>query len=141
MRGFSLVEMLLSIAIIAIIAALSAPVYFSYQTNNEFGLAMETGVQSLRRAQFLAQNQEQDTNWGVNFSSSSITLYSGADYAGRNALYDEKYDLPSTVTSTSADINFTKFYGEPAAAAIVTLRSNSGNNGTISVNAKGAVDY
>jgi len=141
MRGFSLVEMLLSIAIIAIIAGLTAPVFFSYQADNEFGLAVDTGVRSLRRAQFLAQNMEKDSNWGVNFSTSSITLYSGANYAGRNADYDERYDLASNVTSTAADINFLKFSGQPPAAATATLRSVSGKHTSISVNPMGLVDF
>lgn len=145
MRGFSLVEMLLTIAIMAIIAGLTAPVYFSYTTNNEFGLATDTGVRSLRRAQFLAQNMERDSNWGAYFATSSITVYSGGSYITRNSGYDEVYDFPTTVTSTIVDINFTKFYGE-AIAASTTLRSdvirnNQGDAITISVNSKGMVDY
>lgn len=141
MRGFSLVEMLLSIAIMAIIAALSAPVFFSFQSGNEFGLAADTSVRTLRRAQFLAQNMDQDSNWGVNFATSSITLYSGANYAGRDTDFDERYDLASNVTSTPADINFTKFSGLPVAPVDIILRSNSGDIKTISVNAVGAVDF
>lgn len=140
-RGFSLVEMLLSVAIIAIIAGLSAPFYFSYLTGNDFGLAVETGVRSLRRAQFLAQNQERDSNWGTYFSTSSITIYSGASYSGRVSGYDERYDFPNTVTSTVADINFTKFTGETAITTAINIRSNAGQSSTITVNAKGMIDY
>jgi len=144
-KGFSLIEMLLSIAIIAIIAGLSAPVYFSYVTRNEFGLAIDTGVRSLRRAQFLAQNQERDSNWGAYFATSSITIYSGGNYAARDANYDERYDFPATVTSTVIDINFNKLTGETNSAS-TTLRSdviadNLGDNVIISVNNKGMVNF
>lgn len=144
-NGFSLIEMLLSLAIIAIIAGLSAPVYFSYVAGNEFGLAIDTGVRSLRRAQFLAQNSDRDSNWGTYFATSSITIYAGASYAGRDSNYDERYDFPTTVTSTVVDINFNKLTGETASAS-TTLRSdvvadNSGDGVTISVNNKGMVNF
>lgn len=145
MRGFSLVEMLLSIAIMAIIAGLTAPVFFSYQTNNEFGLAVNTSVRSLRRAQFLAQNMELDSNWGVYFATSSVTVYSGGSYAGRNSNYDEQYSFPTTVTSTVTDINFAKFTGETNAATTTlktdAISDNVNDRATITVNSKGAVDF
>ena len=144
-KGFTLVEALLSIAIMAILAGLAAPVYFVYVTKNNFGLAIDAGVRSLRRAQFLAQNQDRDSNWGVYFSNTSIVIYAGNNYAGRDNNYDEKYDFPSTVTSTVVDINFSKFSGETNPAS-TTLRSdvifdNLGDSDTISVNAKGMVDF
>ena len=143
MRGFTLVEALLSLAIIAIITGLSAPVYFSYSTRNNLGLAVDAGVQSLRRAQFLALNQERDSNWGTYFSTSSITLYNGNDYSTRNVNYDERYDLPTTVTSTVADVNFNKFTGEANETSTVlnTVSDNLSDSYTIRVNLKGMVDY
>ncbi len=141
MRGFTLVEMVLSVAIMAILIGLATPVYFSYQTNNEFGLATEAGVRSLRRAQLLAVNMEQDNNWGTYFSTSSITVYVGASFGSRNSNYDEPYSLPASVTSTVVDINFSKFTGEPVASTSITLSSDSGDRKIISVNAKGLVDY
>lgn len=141
-RGFTLVEMLLSIVIIAIIAGLATPLYFSYLTNNDFGLTIDTGVRSLRRANFLAQNQDRDSNWGTYFSTSSITVYVGSSYAVRNTNYDELYQFPTTISSTNAvDVNFTKFTGEPSTTTAINIRSNNGNSSTIYVNSKGMIDY
>ncbi|MFA5047431.1 MAG: type II secretion system protein [Patescibacteria group bacterium] len=141
MRGFTLVEALLSLAIIAIITGLSAPVYFSYSVKNDFSLAVDAGVRSLRRAQFLALNNDRDSNWGTYFSTSSITLYNGNNYDARNSGFDEVYLLPGVISSTVADINFTKFSGEPASFASTTIRSSYGDINVIDVNIKGFVDY
>lgn len=141
MRGFTLVEMVLSVAIMAILIGLSTPVYFSYQTNNEFGLAVETGVRSLRRAQLLATNMDQDKNWGTYFATSSITVYVGNSFGSRDTNYDEPYNLPTSVTSTVVDVNFSKFTGEPTTSTVINLRSNNQDQKVITVNAKGLVDY
>ena len=63
--GFTLLEVLLSVAIIALIAGIGTPVYQSFQTRNDLDVVTNTVAQSLRRAQVLARASDGDTTWGV----------------------------------------------------------------------------
>jgi prepilin-type N-terminal cleavage/methylation domain-containing protein len=54
-RGFTLIEILLSVALIGILAGLSLPVYQAFQVKNDLSVAVDTVVQSMRRAQMLSR--------------------------------------------------------------------------------------
>ena len=53
--GFTLLEVLLSIAIITLIAGIGIPVYLSFQVRNDLDIATAEIVQSARRVQVLSQ--------------------------------------------------------------------------------------
>ncbi|MDO8260622.1 MAG: prepilin-type N-terminal cleavage/methylation domain-containing protein, partial [Candidatus Magasanikbacteria bacterium] len=54
-KGFTLIEMLLTLTVIALLAGLSAPIYMSFQGRNDLNVANSVVVSSLRRAQTLAR--------------------------------------------------------------------------------------
>ena len=139
-RGFTLVELLLTMATIAILSALSAPLFRQMQTGNDLDLAALAAIQNLRRAQLLATSGKNDSPWGVAFVPGAITLYQGSSFGARAPAWDETTALPSSLTLAGSDISFAKLTGEPVnGAAAVTFVSASGGGRTVSVNAKGAV--
>lgn len=142
MKGFTLLEVLLSVATVAIIAGMGIPIYQSLQVRNDLDIAAVTIVQNFRRAQTLAQAIDGDTSWGLYIQSGSITLFQGASYASRDANFDEVFDVPiNIVPSGMQEVVFTKFSGEPQATGTVTLISNTNEIRNITVNAKGMVSY
>ncbi|MFA5076443.1 MAG: prepilin-type N-terminal cleavage/methylation domain-containing protein [Patescibacteria group bacterium] len=145
-RGFTLVEILVSLALVSIIVVLSIPVFQSFQNRNDLDIASTTITQSWRRAQLLSQAVSGDSTWGVKIQPGNIVLFKGTSYITRDTNYDEKFILPATIQAVSPDgateIVFTKFDGLPQSSGSVVL-SNTGNNfiRNIGINAKGTVTY
>lgn len=142
MKGFTLLEVLLSIATVSIIAGIGIPIYQSLQVRNDLDIAAITIAQNFRRAQILSQAMDNDTNWGVRVQSGSITLFQGTSYAGRDANFDELFDVPTSITPSGVqEVVFTKFSGEPQTIGTVILTTNTNETRSITINAKGMVSY
>ena len=140
--GFTLLEVLLSVAVIALIAGLGAPIYQSFQVRNDLDVATNTISQSLRRAQVLSQAVDGDTTWGISVQSGAIILFQGASYASRNTNFDEVFDLPGSITPSGvSEIIYEKFTGEPQNTGTVTLTSNTNEARNITINEKGNITY
>ena len=140
--GFTLIEMLLSISLMAILAGLSVPLYQSFQVKNDLDIAAVSLAQSMRRAQILTQSVEGDTSWGVNVQSGMITLYKGTTYAKRETEYDELTAMPTSITPSGlTEIVFTKFSGLPQVTGATTLTTSTNESRAIHINEKGMVSY
>ncbi len=135
--GFSLIELLLVIAIIGIISTFSTSFYSRFIMQNA---AFNTGDQlvgDFRRAQILAMMGRQNSNWGVNITGATLTLYMGNNYASRNTDFDEEFSLnPNISISGMSDVNFARITGLPSTTPNITI-SGSGSTQNISINAQG----
>jgi len=140
--GFTLVELLLSMAMIGIVAGASLPVYFSFYNRNDVSLTTETIASMFRRAQNYARSVQGDSQWGVHIQAGSATLFKGATYAARDTAYDETAVINTSITPTgTTDVLFAKLSGAPGSTASVTLTGQANETRTIIVNAKGTVSY
>lgn len=141
--GFTLLEVILTVAIIGILTGLSVPVYRQLQLRNDVDVALNTAVQSLRRAQVLSQSVDGDVSWGLKVNSGSdITLFKGSSFALRDVSYDEVFELPSSITASGAtEIVFTKFSGHPSTTGNMTLTSADNDTRQLTINSKGMIEY
>lgn len=140
--GFTLIEVMLSVAVIAIVAGISAPVYQSFQVRNDLDIATVSTAQGLRRAQVLAQAVDGDTSWGLRIQSGNLTLFKGVSYAGRDTIADEVTLVPTSITPSGvSEVVYSKFTGLPQTTGTLTLTSNANETRTITINAKGMVNY
>lgn len=140
-NGFTLIEVVLSIAIIILIFGIGAPVYQDYQIRNGIDTSVNTIVENLRRAQALSMAVDGDSNWGVNIASGLITLFKGASFAGRDPVFDDSSEMLSTISPSGlTEVVFSKLNGFPNSAGTLTL-SVAGNIRTISINEKGMLAY
>jgi prepilin-type N-terminal cleavage/methylation domain-containing protein len=140
--GFTLIEMLLSVAIVSIIAGISVPIYQSFQVRNDLDVATATIAQSLRRSQVLSQAVDGDTSWGVKIQSGNITVFKGTSYAARDTTFDEVFDVPTSLTPSGvSEIVFAKFTGLPTSTGTITLTSSANEVRNVVVNSKGMVSY
>lgn len=141
-QGFTLLEILLSIACLAIISAISIPIYQSFQNKNNLNIATNTIVQSLRRAQVLSQSSDGDTTSGVKIQSGSIVVFRGVTYATRDTTLDEIFDLPTTIVPSGVnEVIFTKTFGLPTTTGSIILTFSPSEIKTITINEKGTVTY
>jgi prepilin-type N-terminal cleavage/methylation domain-containing protein len=141
-RGFTLVEMLLSISVIAVLAGLSLPAYASLQTHTDLSATSQNVAGALRRAQTYARGVSGDSQWGVRVQPDSITVFRGTDYASRNPDFDEVTSIPGSITpSGTSEVVFSRLSGLPPAGGFIVLTANTSAVKTVTFNAKGTVDY
>ncbi len=139
--GFTLLELLLSVAIIGIFAGLSLPVYRTLLSKNDLDIATVTTAQTLRRAQIQSLAVDGDTTWGMKVQSGSIVLFKGASYPARDTVYDESFDIPTTISpSGTTEYVFSKLTGLPQSAGSVNL-STENDNRSVTINEKGTITY
>lgn len=140
--GFTLLELILSIAVVAILAGIAIPIYQSFQTRNDLDIAIVEIAQTIRRSQILAQAVDGDISWGTYIQPGSITLFKGTSYVARDSNFDELFSIPDSVTPSGlSEIVFTKFTGLPQATGTTTLTSNINETRSITINAKGTINY
>jgi len=140
--GFTLIEMLMSVALIGLIALILMPVYQSLQVRNDADLIAQTIANNFRRAELLSSGGVGDSSWGVYFTSSTITLFQGATYAGRNTEYDELTSVPGSLTlSGLSSVIFEKYSGNAQSVGAIVVSSTIGDSKTININSKGMVQY
>ena len=139
--GFTLLELLLSVALISALAGLSLPVYRTLLSKNDLDIAAVTTAQSLRRAQALSQSVDGDTTWGVKAQNGSIVLFKGVSFTTRDTNFDETFDVPTTIgVSGITEVVFTKFTGVPQTTGALTFTTESDTK-TVTLNTKGMVSY
>lgn len=143
-RGFSLIEVLLSVVIIGMLVGMSLPLYQAYQTRNDLDVATESIAQMLRRAQTYSRGMNEDSQWGVHATAGSATLFKGATYASRDTTYDETVTIPASFSVTAgSDVLFSKLYAVPTTTGnVVTITAtNTNDTRTVTINGAGMVSY
>ncbi len=141
-KGFSLLEILLSVTLVAMLFSVAIPIFLSFYTKNDFDISTNTIGQSLRRAQILSQASDGDSSWGVRVDTGNIVLFKGSSYGVRDASYDESYELSTTITPSGLqEVVFGKFNGEPLQTGTMTITLNDGTVRNISINEKGTISY
>jgi Tfp pilus assembly protein FimT len=141
LTGFSLAELLLVMAMLAVVVGLGAPVYLSAANRNERDVATNLLVQDLYRAQVNSRAVTADKNWGVAVNGQTVTLFRGASYAARDQAFDDNYDVPRSISlAGTSQIVYDKLTGWPQTTGSFSLQSKTDNR-TVTINGKGMVDY
>lgn len=140
-QGFTLVEALLAVAIIAAMAGISTPLLSGFVARNDLDLATQNIIRSLRRAQTYARSGAGDSQWGVAILSDKAVLFKGASYATRDANFDENTLLTNITPSGLNEVAFSKLTAMPTTSGAATFTANgTTNTRTITINAEGMVE-
>ncbi len=143
MKGFTFIELILVLAIILVLAAISVAFYSRFLTQNAVINNTDQIVSLLRKAQTYSMTGKQNGgDWGVKYASTptkQITLYLNG-----NSAFDEDFTVNNNITISPDpfDVSFLHFTGIPQGATFPLDITISGNNQTksITVNAQGVVN-
>lgn len=139
--GFTLIEVILTISIILILGAISAPFYISFYTSSQIDTTTQEVVQSLRRAELKALNNENDDSWSIKLVDDKMILYKGTDYPTRDSNYDEEIQIPKSIQITgTSDITYQKSSGSSSFSGNLTITDQK-DTSILTINRKGIVDY
>lgn len=139
-RGVSIIELLLVIAIIAVIGATTIPAGAGFLVRNHLKNKTNEVVSTLRAAQINTLSGKEDSQWGVQISSNQIIMFKGASYSTPGTTFDQEYNIPASISITQTEIVFDKLTGNPDTTATITVSSNVGASNTVTVNEVGVVD-
>lgn len=140
-KGFTLLELLLSVSLLGILTALVLPVGLRMNEKNDLDVAVTMAAMALRRAQTLSQSGLHDGSWGVFMQTGLITLFKGPSYAGRDASFDETSSISSSLAPSGlTEIVFSKGSGGPQNTGILVLTGLS-DSARITINSKGILQY
>ena len=137
--GFTLVEMMLTIALVSYVGLISVLFYSGFYLRNATVNAAKDIAFSLRQAQLYSISGRQGSSWGVAFTGDAIVLFKGVSYATRDAAFDESHGIPSTLAiSGFTETVFSRMTGYPNATSTIGI-AGAGSEKTITINAQGIV--
>lgn len=144
--GFTIIELLLVLGILAILVAVAAPYVVSTIGRNELSAATWEVVGTLRQAQTQARTSYGNTAWGVHVEPTQIVLFEGITYNAADpdnivTLVTGSVSITGiTLNGGGADIRFTKNKGETTDYGTITLTdASSGETAAVVVSATGVV--
>ena len=138
--GFTLLEILLVVAMMALITSFAPPVFMQLHNKTGFDSNAATYASSLHRAQNLSEAVKNDSSWGVKITNNDVTIFKGASYDSRDINFDEVSTLRSKINISGADeFVFNKMYGTPMLFGTTTFSNETGETKNISVNSTGLI--
>lgn len=148
--GVSLIEIVIAIALFAIIIGASIPMYRNVYTKNDLDTNVSKLLKTIRLTQSRAMNGEGNDKYGLYLDMSSVpnkyVVFKGSSYDPNNAA-NESYDLSTHITFSNIDLNnggqeliFEKYSGNTDKYGTIMLKDPSGEELTIVVNEIGSTD-
>ena len=134
--SFSLLELLIVLAVVVTVAAISIPMYREYLIRNDLDLAAEQTIQMLNSAQARSRAGLENSSWGVSIAQK--TIYKGSTYADRDPSYDEVYSFAPNITiSGLSETTFSQLYGIPDRKGTIVLTAINSDTREITVSDDG----
>ena len=141
MKGFTLIEIILSVGLIGIVSTAIVPSYSKLINSN--GLESETSKikENIRYARSIAKSGKYSDNYGVYFQASRYTLYSGSDYGTRDTSTEKIFEINDRLELSNYDeINFEMDTGLPDVTGTLKITNTANENSTtLEVNKLGLI--
>lgn len=137
-RGITFIELLLVIALLAILGATTSPFLSRFIIDTNFDITLDRIISTIRKAQSYSQTGKNGSFWGVCLTTTpnKIRLYRGGTCNAPT--FSEDFDKPAAVTVSAFDTTFSLRRGEPSAALTINITAGT-NSGTILVNTAGGM--
>lgn len=126
-NGFTALELLIVIAIMAVILVIVIPSFLSFRRNSILNTEAQELVTMINRARLLSVSSKNDDRFGIHLEAGNVTLFQGATYTV-GAPTNEVHSFDSAVALSMITINgggsellFEKVTGATSQNATTTL--------------------
>ena len=134
-KGFTLIEIILVIALFTLIAGLTYPYMWTYLAHQQLAVTTEDVITNIRRAQNKAIINEENTAWEMHFYDNYYII--GKHLAAKES---ENFLVPDNLSVTGDMVVFQKLTGKPDESATITVRHSGINEQkNIIINAEGNI--
>lgn len=141
MKGFSLLETLIVIAILAVLAAISSGIYWGFIKKTELDSTAKTIIFDLKNVRAKSMAGESGLKWGARFVNAVDDYYetfsTPTTYESASTTIEATVYLPSGVSftnpvpSSSSTIIFNKIRGTIGATTTISASSTQSDEGRI----------
>jgi prepilin-type N-terminal cleavage/methylation domain-containing protein len=131
--GFSLLEVLLTIAVLSILMSVSFGLYSNFSQGIELESAAKTIISDLKNARAKSMAGEDGFKWGIHFVNATSSYYeffeTPTDYFSSSSTIRETTYLPGIIifsvppSASSTDIIFDRILGTVATSTSITISS------------------
>ena len=142
--GFTLIEMLVVIAILMIVAYIAVPISINQIQTNKLETEAKKLKSSMQTQQQYAYSANENSAYGIKYNTNSYVLYSGNTYA--TAVLTDTTTFPSGITisqtslaNSSTELNFSKNSFRPDTTGSITLVDGV-NSYSVTVNSEGLIE-
>jgi len=143
--GFTLVEVLIVLAIFSSLTFLSAPIYFNFSKNTYFSndlLKIENLIKRTRQKSFSSLNNS-SFGFFLDRDVQQFIFYEGNSFIERSQnsdiIFDYKDSLKLIAPLENIDINFFRGSGRPDNEILFLFETGEEKNKSISINKYGAI--
>lgn len=139
-KGFTLIEVVIGMAIIAFLAGLGLFLSMDFYRGYSFNYERSLIVASLQKARSRAMANINQTPHGVYFDNDThhYVIFQGTDYEHRDTTKDESFSASRTIVPSGLqEVVFEQLSGN-AASTTLSL-SGEGKTAPISINGEGAI--
>jgi prepilin-type N-terminal cleavage/methylation domain-containing protein len=127
-KGFSLIELVIVIAIALILSSISLSTFFNVSNNQSLSKDTNYAVALIEKARIQTVNDMNSSRYSIRFASSSVVLFQGTTYNASSSA-NIKFDLSSKVEISSINLtggaqqaSFEYITGKSDATGTVTFR-------------------
>ena len=144
-EGFSLAEVIMVTAITVIIVAIVAVSLSGTRSKKQLQVTTDAIDARLEEAKASALSGKNGSNYGVQFSSTTYTYFSGSSYNPNDAS-NNTVTIPSNlsiytqITGGGTGIIFSRLTGTPQNYGLINIRSSNNSSTTISIGALGDIN-
>ena len=147
-RGFTVIELLVSIAVITLLAVLSFNAFTRFTKRQELNAAVTDIISVLEEARLLTLAAKKNIAYGVHFNTEDVTLFSGSSYvvsASDNVVTKLTSRVHIATTSFAGggqDVFFDRLTGKTnnSGTLIVSFKSDTSASTTVTIHATGVVE-
>ncbi|KKP85874.1 hypothetical protein A3B84_01125 [Candidatus Nomurabacteria bacterium RIFCSPHIGHO2_02_FULL_35_13] len=145
-KGISVIEMLVTVAIIGILVTIALPQFSKMKENQVFKNAIEEIMSALHNAQSQSLASTNSSEYGVYFQPDLIVIFKGKTFSPESTDNTINIIPPANISnvfldgnsSTTGDIYFQRLSGAPSKTGTVTVSTPSYSK-IITISVTGAV--